>query len=139
MSSPLIEGPRWYRSRIRLFGPLVALVVPAIVGAIAVLSLRLFDTASSGAVGLIGGVFAAPGLLVAGAPFGDKGLYPAAIGASAVVWALVGLLASRRATRNPMATWGDFWRHYAWLCGGIWLGCAAALVAAAVSIGESLF
>ncbi len=139
MSSPLIEGPRWYRSRIRIFGPFVALVVPAVVGAIAVLSLRLFDTASSGAVGLIGGVFAAPGLLIAGAPFGDRDLYPAAIAGSVLMWVLVGALASRRATRHPMATWADFWRHYAWLCGGIWLGCAAALAAAAVSIGESLF
>jgi hypothetical protein len=122
-----------------MLGPLAALAVPAIVGTVALLSLRFFDTASSGAVGLIGGVFAAPGLLAAGAPFGDKGLYPAAIGASAVLWLVVGVLASRRATRNPMATWADFWRHYAWLCGGIWLGCAAALVAAAMTIGESLF
>ncbi len=108
-------------------------------GAIAIVSLRLFDSASSGAIGLIGGVMAAPALLVAGAPFGDRGLYPLAIGASALGWLLLGLVASRRATRNPMATWSDFWRHYAWLCGGVWFGCAVALIVAGLSISDSLF
>ena len=136
---PLIEGPRWYRSKIRLWGPFLALVVPGIVGAIAYFSLQWFDTAWSGAVGLILGVMAAPALLAAGAPFGDRDLYPLAIAASGVMWMLIGFLASRRATRNPMATWGDYWRHYAWLCGGVWLGSAAALVIAAYSIGDSLF
>ncbi len=133
-----MEGPRWYRTRIRVFGPLLALVPPAVVGAIAILSMRLFDSALSGAVGLVGGVMAAPALLVAGAPFGDRGLYPLAIGASALCWILVGALAARRATRNPMATWHDFWRHYAWLCGGVWLGCWAALGIAAWSVSDSL-
>jgi hypothetical protein len=137
--TPLVEGPRWYRSRIRTWGPFAALIVPSIVGAIAYLSLRLFDTAWSGAVGLIGGVFAAPALLAAGAPFGDRGLYPVAIAASGLLWLLVGVLASRRATRNPVATWSDYWRHYAWMCGGIWAGASIALVIAALSISDSLF
>lgn len=114
------------------------MLVPAIVGGIAYLSLRLFDTAWSGVIGLVGGVFAAPALLAVGAPFGDRGLYPLAIASSAVVWLLVGLLASRRATRNPMATWADFWRHYAWMCAGIWAGAGIALVVAALSISDSL-
>jgi len=112
--------------------------VPSIVGAIAFLSLRLFDTAWSGAVGLIGGVFAAPALLAAGAPFGDRGLYPIAVAASGVMWLLIGFLAARRATRNPMATWSDFWRHYAWMCAGVWVGAGTALVVAALSISDSL-
>jgi hypothetical protein len=136
---PLVEGPRWYRSRIRTWGPFAGLIVPSIVGAIAFLALRLFDTAWSGAVGLIFGVFAAPALLAAGAPFGDRDLYPMAIAASGLLWLLVGLLASRRATRNPMATWSDYWRHYAWMCGGIWAGASIALAVAARSISDSLF
>jgi hypothetical protein len=122
-----------------MWGPPAALIAPAIVGAVAYFSLRLFDTAWSGAVGLIGGVFAAPALLAAGAPFGDRGLYPLAVAASALLWLLVGLLAARRATRNPMATWADFWRHYAWLCAGVWAGSALALGVAALSISDSLF
>ncbi|HUS43649.1 MAG TPA: hypothetical protein VMY16_13380 [Ilumatobacteraceae bacterium] len=136
--APLVEGPRWYRSRLRTWGPCAALIVPSIVGAIAFLSLRLFDTAWSGAVGLIGGVFAAPALLAAGAPFGDRGLYPIAVAASGVMWLLIGFLAARRATRNPMATWSDFWRHYAWMCAGVWVGAGTALVVAALSISDSL-
>ncbi len=109
------------------------------VGVIAWLSLRLFDTAWSGAVGLIGGVIAAPGLLAAGAPFGDNALYPIAVAASGLMWLLIGVVASRRATRNPMATWGDFWRHYLWMLGGVWVGAGAALGIAALSISDSLF
>lgn len=136
---PLVEGPRWYRTRIRMFGPFAALIVPGIVGAIAMISLRVFDGALSGAIGLIGGVFAAPVLLVAGAPFGDRDLYPWAVAASVPLWMLVGLLAARRATRNPLATWADFWRHYAWLCTGVWLGAGVALAIAALAISDSLF
>lgn len=137
--APLVEGPRWYRSRIRTWGPFAALIVPAIVGAIAYLSLHVSDAAWSGAVGLIGGVFAAPALLAAGAPFGDRDLYPIAVLASGVMWVLVGFLASRRATRNPMAIWPDFWRHFAWMCAGVWAGAATALFVAALSISDSLF
>ena len=122
-----------------MWGPFAALIVPAVVGAIAYGSLQLFDTAWSGAVGLIGGVFAAPALLAAGAPFGERSLYPLAVAASGLLWLLVGVLAARRATRNPMATWSDFWRHYAWMCAGVWTGAAFALAAAALSISDSLF
>jgi hypothetical protein len=114
-------------------------IVPAIVGGVAYFSLRLFDTAWSGAVGLIGGIFAAPALLVVGAPFGDRGSYPLAVAASGLMWLLVGYVAARRATRNPMATWADYWRHYAWMCGGIWVGAGLALGTAALSISDSLF
>ena len=81
--------PRWYRRRIRFWGPLLGLLVPGLVGAVAYLALRVSDAPWSGAVGLIGGVFAAPVLLLVGAPFGDRDLYPLAVGASAVVWAWV--------------------------------------------------
>jgi hypothetical protein len=101
--------------------------------------LHFSDAAWSGAVGLIGGVFAAPALLAAGAPFGDRDMYPLAVAASGVMWMLVGFLAARRATRNPMATWPDFWRHFAWMCAGVWAGAALALVVAAMSISDSLF
>ncbi len=74
-----------------------------------------------------------------GAPFGDTSLYPLAIAGSAVMWVLVGVLASRRCTRNPMATWTDYWRQFLSLCAGIWLGCCAALVVAAMVVGQSLF
>ena len=137
-SGALIEGPRWYRRRIRGWGPVLGLLLPALIGAIAFASLKFSESAWSGAVGLVGGVVAAPGLLAAGAPFGDQSVYPVAILSSGVMWIAVGFLASRRATRHPLATWGDFWRHYLWMAGGIWVGAGAALGIATVSIGESL-
>ena len=54
------------------------------------------------------------------------------------MWMLLGVWASRRATRNPMASWGDFWRHYLWMVFGVWAGAGIALAIATFSIGESL-
>jgi hypothetical protein len=78
-------------------------------------------------------------LLVVGAPFGNSDLYSIAIAASGVLWMGVGLIASRRATRNPLATWTDYWRHYFWLASGIWVGAGIALGRATITIGVSLF
>lgn len=138
VARPLAEGPRWYRARIRGWGPFVALILPAVVGAIAYGALYYSDATWSGAVGLVGALLAAPGLLLVGAPFGDRGLYPLAIGGSALLWMFVGWTASRRATRNPMATWGLYWTHYLWMLGGIWVGVVGALAIATASLGDSL-
>jgi hypothetical protein len=134
----LTGGPRWYQRRIRMYGPFVALVIPGLLGAIAYLSLQLSDASWSGPVGLIGGYFSAPALLAVGAPFADREIYPIAAGASALMWLLVGVLASRRATRNPMATWGDFWRHYLWMLVGIWVGVGIGLAIATVRVGSGV-
>ncbi len=137
-SRPLTDGPRWYRSRIRGWGPFLALILPGVVGAIAYAALKYSDAAWSGAVGLFGGVLAAPGLLLVGAPFGERDLYPFAVLGSGLLWMLVGYVAARRATRNPMAAWPDFWRHYFWLLFGIWAGSVAALMIATISLGEEM-
>jgi hypothetical protein len=131
-------GPRWYRARIRALGPFVALIPPAVLGAIAWLALRLGDGNLSGAIGLVGGVVAAPGLLVMGAPFADESRYPVAVLLSAPLWMLIGFVAARRATRSPMAMWRDFWQNYAWLALGVVVGACGALAAAAFVLGESL-
>ena len=134
----LIGGPRWYQRRIRTYGPVLALVIPGLLGALAYLSLQMSDAQWSGAVGLIGGYFAGPALLAIGAPFADRGVYPVAAAASALMWLLVGILAARRATRNPMATWSDYWRHYLWMLFGIWVGVIVALAIATVRIGNGV-
>jgi hypothetical protein len=138
-STTVLEGPRWYRTQIRRRGPFIALIAPAVVGAVAGIVLRVFESAWSGAVGLIGAVCAAPTLLVAGAPFSDRDIYPIAVIAAVPFWLLVGWLAARRSTRNPMASWADFGRHLTMLTVGVWLGAGAALVIATASLGESLF
>ena len=121
-----------------MFGPILALLIPGALGAFAYLSLQLSDASWSGPVGLVGAYFAAPPMLAIGAPFADRSVYPLAAGAAALMWLLVGMLASRRSTRNPMAAWGDFWRHYFWMLAGIWVGVAVALAIATVQIGSAI-
>ena len=134
----MYEGPRWFRLRIRSRGPFLALVPPGVLGATALIALNLFDGKTSGLVGLVFGVFAAPLLLAVGAPFSDQSVYPIGVALSVLLWLIVGAIAARRTTRNPMASWADFWRTYAWLAGGIWVGASAALVVAKLSVGQAL-
>lgn len=122
-----------------MFGPFLAVAPPAVLGVLAWTVLRLGDDRWTGVFGLFGGVIAAPGLLVAGAPFGDDSTYRLAVLLSAPLWILVGLVASRRSTRSPMATWSDFWREYAWLAAGVAVGASGALFAASAILGESLY
>ncbi len=94
------------------------------------------DSTVRGVVGFLLAVLAAPGLLVAGAPLNSgTGVYAAAVIGSAVVWLLLTIVATRRATRTPVATWGDFWKEYLWLAGAVWLGVVGALVAANLMLG----
>ena len=124
--------------RIRAWGPLVGLLLPGLVGGSAYFALQWSDSAWSGAWGLIGGYLGAPTLLGVGAPFADRDLYPLAAIAAALMWMLIGFLASRRATRNPVASWADWWRHYLWMLGGIWVGVGVGLVIATVRIGTGV-
>ena len=138
MSRHVYEGPRWFRLRIRSRGPFLAVLPPAVLGAIALASMELFDGKASGYIGLILGVAAAPGLLVVGAPFSDSSVWSIGIAVSAMLWLVVGAVAARRTTRNPMAGWPDFWRTFLWLAAGIWVGVAVALLVARYTVGETL-
>lgn len=110
----------------------------AVLGGIAVSALRLGDGRTSGLIGLVGGVSAAPGLLVAGAPVGDDSQYPLAVLASIPLWLILGFLASRRATTRTVASWRDYGRELSWLTLAVVMGAIAALVAATAILGESL-
>ena len=74
----------------------------ALFGAISVIALRVGDGRTSGLIGLVAGVSAAPGLLVAGAPLADDAQYPLAVLASVPLWLFLGFVASRRATASPI-------------------------------------
>lgn len=140
MSRPryVIEGPRWFRTQIRNRGPFIALVPPLIMGALALALLNLFESSTTGMTGLVLGFFAAPALPAVGAPFSSSSLYPLAIGISVALWLMLGLIAARRATRDPMATWSDYWRNYWWLAGGVWLGASVAMFVARFVVGGQL-
>lgn len=121
-----------------MLGPLLGLVPMAILGGGALVALRLGDGRLSGLIGLIGGVSAAPGLLLAGAPLASNDNYPLAVVASAPLWLVLGLIASRRATTHVVASWRDYWRELIFLTIGVVLGALAALIAATQILGESI-
>jgi hypothetical protein len=135
---PVTAGRRWYRTRIRVFGPVFGLIPMVLLGATSMVALRVGEGRTSGLVGLLGGVAAAPGLLVAGAPIADDGRYPIAAVASIPLWLILGMLASRRATKRSLASWRDYWRELIWLTIGVVMGATGALVAATSVLGESL-
>ncbi len=114
------------------------MIPPLVMGGVAWTALKTSDGRLSGILGLFGGVSAAPGLLVVGAPFGDESQYPMAVLASIPLWLVIGFLASRRATRSIVASWRDYWLQLTWLTVGVIAGSVAALVAAASILGESL-
>lgn len=115
---------------------MIGLVPPALLGAISLLLLRGNTTSTMrGVVGFLFAVLAAPGLLVGGAPLASSSMYVLAIAGSAVLWGVLGIAATRRATRTPVATWGDFWKDYLSLAGAVWLGTVAALIAANLILG----
>jgi hypothetical protein len=135
---PVIGGPRWYRVRLLVGGPVVALIPPAALGIVALVVLWAGSGRMSALIGLLAGVTAAPGLLAVGAPIAEQSTYPAAIIASAVFWAVLGLIAAWRATRRPVATWRDFWAAYAWLAVAVVVGAGIGIAVAAARLGESL-
>ena len=110
----------------------------ALLGAVSVIVLRVGEGRTSGLIGLVTGVSAAPGLLVAGAPLADDHQYPLAVLASVPLWLILGFLASRRATASPIAAWRDYGRELFWLTIAVVLGASAALIAATAILGESL-
>ncbi|MEN9646816.1 MAG: hypothetical protein RL238_3485 [Actinomycetota bacterium] len=133
------HGPRAYRTKIRGMGPLLGLVPPAAMGALAWLLVHGNASTVRGVAGFLLGVLAAPVMLVAGVPLeGSTAVYAVSVVASGLLWLLIGVTASRRATRTPVASWRDFWREYLWLAGGVWLGTVGALVAANLVLGRTL-
>jgi hypothetical protein len=128
-----------YRARIRLAGPVLALLIPCAMGATAWWLLRGNESTMRGVSSFLLAVLAAPMLLVAGVPLtSSPPARVAAVVASMLLWLLIGVLASRRATSSPVASWRDFWREYAWLACGVWLGVVGALVAVNLLMGRAL-
>jgi hypothetical protein len=133
-------GMRAYRRAIRSAGPLWGLTPPALLGGLAFLLLRGSTSTVRGVGGFAAAVIAAPGLLAAGVPLSSGATtYLAAIAGSAVLWFVIGLIASRRATVSPVATWADFWKEYVWLFLAVVVGVLLALVAANLILGRALF
>ena len=137
---PVPMGPRAYRSKLRSSGPLVALLPPGLLGVVSLLLLRGHTSVVRGVAGFVTAILAAPGLLVAGAPLrSGRAVYLGAVVGSALLWMIVGVIAARRATQIPAASWRDYWREYIWLAAGVWLGVVVALGVVNLIFGRALF
>ena len=133
------KGPRAFRYRIRRFGVFVALLPAAALGIAAVALLRHNAQTGRGIAGFAAAVLAAPALLAVGVPLtNDASRRSLGIAISVVIWIVVGVVATVRATRSPVATWRDFWREYAWLAAGLWIGVGVGLMAVKLTLGSAL-
>lgn len=127
------RGPLAYHRRLRMLGPLAALIPPAIIVA-ATYALRPVMACSGGACGrqvITSWVLPAMSLPTAvlwGLPIesGSTRLI-GVVATSALVWLLVGIFATGRATRSLVATWRDWWREYLWIGAFVWAGVALGL------------
>lgn len=139
LRAPVPAGPRAYRRSIRRSGALVALVPPAALGLLGIVLLRGSTSLARGVGGFLASCMAAPLLLVAGVPLADSsGRFTLGVVCSVALWMILGVWATVRATRSPVAAWGDYWREYAWLAAGMWLGVVGALVVANLLLGRAL-
>jgi len=143
-ATPLLErpvpgGPRAYRRHIRVLGAPAALLPSLVLAGMALVLLRGNDSTARGAAGFLAAILAAPCLLLAGMPLTTgTGAWVGGVGGSIVLWLWIGTIAARRATRNPAATWRDYWREFAWLAGGVWIGTVGAFVVADLVLGRPL-
>lgn len=118
---------------------MIALAPPAGAGLLALVLLRGNDSLGRGAAGFAAAVLAAPGLLVAGAPLtSGGGRYLVAIACSALAWVVLGTLAAYRATRSPVATWREYWREFAWMLSGVWIGVLFAALMVNFALGNPM-
>jgi hypothetical protein len=125
---PVPDGPVANRRAVRRYGAFAALLAPAVAGGIGALLLWGSDTAWRGVPGFTLLVAAAPIMPLAGVPAsGGSDRYLIAGVLSAVLWMVIGFVASRRATRMPIATWYDWRTEYIRLALGASLGGLAAV------------
>lgn len=110
-----------------------------VLGIVAVAVLRIGTTAATGATGFVLAVLGAPMLVVAGIPLrSGTGVFAIAIAASAMLWALLGLWAARRAAARPAPRWVTFWAEYAWMAVSVWAGLALSLLVSSLAVGRIL-
>lgn len=120
-------GPVEYRHQLRRMGPLAALVAPLAALSIGGVLLALGGNSVSGVSGFLLTAMAAPTMLLVGVPVtGGTARYVLAAATSMVLWLGLGAWASARATRNPVASWRDWWKEYAFLVVPVWIGAAIA-------------
>lgn len=138
MTDPVFEGPLWYRGRIRRFGPYLALLVPLALWLLDIVVRSVLSGRIRGWSTLLLRLSAAPGLLAVGYPFALESERFIGVLISVPIWMIVGFVAARVATRNPVAVFRDYWRSYAWLAGSVAVGAVTAIVLGGLLTNTSL-
>jgi hypothetical protein len=142
--SPVRRGPLAYRRHLRTFGPLLALVVPALALATSTLLKPVVSCtgtcAPQVAASWVLPALAFPTTVLWGIPLeGGSVRYAGAAVTSMLVWLGLGWLAARRATRSPVASWGNWWSEFAWALGSLWAGTLLGMVLLAQRYGQGVF
>ena len=116
------------RERVRRFGPVAGLLVPAVTLAAAA---GLYQASPCNGATCVKGrlgswvlaAFALPTALPCGLPLrSGTARYVIALVTSALFWALLGLVAARRASRRAVVTWRVWWAEFGWYVGAVWVG-----------------
>ena len=131
-STPVPGGPLAYRRRLLRWGPLMGLAVPGVAMGVALALYRLSPCDGIACVENLGvwllAAMALPTALLWGLPLeSGRGRYAAAVVTSAALWAALGYLAARRASRRGLATWRTWWTEYIWFAVAVWVGVALGL------------
>ncbi len=139
LRTPVPDGLRAHRDRVRRWGLLVGLAVPAVMGGFGALLLRGSETPWRGIPGFALAVMAVPTLPLSGIPAAaGTWRWVLAIGSSLLLWSVVGVVATRRALTRVATGWPEWRREWLPLAIGVWLGALAALGIAGVAMSLDL-
>jgi hypothetical protein len=130
------DGPRFHEQRVRQFGMLMSLTVPATAGVVALVLLYGSQSTWRGIVGFTAALIALPTMPIFGLPVTTGPLrWALTIATSLALWLFLGHVAARRAVRKMASSWPE-WRQQWWpLAFGAWSG---ALIGMALAGGYLL-
>lgn len=144
LAAPVPMGPVAYARNLRRLGWLAGLIVPAVLLGLTMLAKNRFPcttgTCTTGfATNWVLPGLALPTAMLWGIPLlGSTARVVGVFATSALLWALLGYLAARRATLRPVASWRTWCREFAVLLLGVWLGVIVGLLALGALVGKSL-
>ena len=130
------DGPRFHEQRVRQFGMLMSLTVPAIAGVGSLVLLYGSQSAWRGLVGFTAAVIALPTMPIFGLPITTSPLrWALTIATSLALWLFLGHIAARRAVRKMASSWPEWRQQWLPLAFGAWSG---ALIGMALAGGYLL-
>lgn len=143
MTKPVPYGPLAYRRGIVRRGPWVALLPALVLIGLMVLARLVLTCPPQGACSTrvvtswLLPALALPTAVLFGLPMEADLARVIAVGVSStLIWLLIGRIAARRATRQPIATWRDYVREFAWLAVAVWLGIATGSALIGLGVGQ---